>query len=115
MLEKRGILPYLPVVVVAILFADAHFAAETIWLSSLDPSRMTAGWGKPRMDKSIEGKPMSIAGSIEKAGKYCGHIAGVQCGGDDGERSASFAGIPSPRSRPWVGTIDMATTTASPT
>lgn len=30
-------------------------------LSSLDLSKMTVGWGKPIADKSIEGKPLSIA------------------------------------------------------
>lgn len=46
----------------AILFACSAGAAETVWLSSLDLTRMSAGWGKPRKDKTIEGKPMSIAG-----------------------------------------------------
>ena len=32
-----------------------------IWLSSLDLSKMTVGWGKPAADKNIVGKPLSIA------------------------------------------------------
>ena len=37
-------------------------ASETVWLSSLDLDKMTAGWGKPKIDKSIEGKQLSIGG-----------------------------------------------------
>jgi len=37
-------------------------APEIVWLSSLDLGKMTAGWGKPQVNKSIEGKPLSIAG-----------------------------------------------------
>ncbi len=37
-------------------------AAETVWLSSLDLTRMSAGWGKAIKDKAVQGKPMSIAG-----------------------------------------------------
>jgi alpha-galactosidase len=36
--------------------------SETVWLSSLDLDKMTAGWGKPKNDKSIEGKQLSIGG-----------------------------------------------------
>jgi alpha-galactosidase len=37
-------------------------AAETVWLSSLDLGKMSAGWGKPLVDKAVQGKPMAIAG-----------------------------------------------------
>ena len=37
-------------------------AAETIWLSSLDLEPIVQGWGKPQPDKSVTGKPLSIAG-----------------------------------------------------
>jgi alpha-galactosidase len=35
---------------------------DTVWLSSLDLSKMTSGWGKPEIDKAVQGKPISIAG-----------------------------------------------------
>jgi alpha-galactosidase len=35
---------------------------HTVWLSSLDLSKMTAGWGKPVIDLSIQSKPLTIAG-----------------------------------------------------
>jgi len=37
-------------------------AAETVWLSSLDLTRMSAGWGKPLKDKAVQDQPMSIGG-----------------------------------------------------
>ena len=35
--------------------------AESVWLSSLDLSQMTAGWGVPKADREITGQPMVIA------------------------------------------------------
>ena len=37
-------------------------ASERVALSSLDLAKMSAGWGKPLVDKSVEGKPLSIGG-----------------------------------------------------
>lgn len=37
-------------------------AAPIVYLSSLDLSQLTTGWGKPRADKSVDGNPLSIAG-----------------------------------------------------
>jgi len=37
-------------------------AAESVWLSSLDLSPITQGWGKAQADKSVTGKTLSIAG-----------------------------------------------------
>ena len=34
----------------------------TVWLSSLNLSKMTSGWGKAEIDKAVQGQPMSIAG-----------------------------------------------------
>jgi alpha-galactosidase len=36
-------------------------AAETVWISSLNLSPILQGWGKPQADKSVTGKPLSIA------------------------------------------------------
>ncbi|MHB8521727.1 MAG: NPCBM/NEW2 domain-containing protein [Limisphaerales bacterium] len=35
---------------------------ETVWLSSLDLTPITQGWGNPQADKTVTGKPLSIAG-----------------------------------------------------
>ena len=53
--------------VVLMFLAVPSWSAEsdpqnTVWLSSLDLSKMTVGWGKPQVNKSIVGKPLSIAG-----------------------------------------------------
>jgi len=34
---------------------------RTVWLSSLNLEKMTAGWGTPQKDKSIQSKPLTIA------------------------------------------------------
>ena len=36
--------------------------ARTVWLSDLNLEKMTAGWGKPQKDKSIQNKTLTIAG-----------------------------------------------------
>ena len=37
---------------------------DTVWLSSLDLSKMRQGWGKPMIDSSVTGKPLSISGIV---------------------------------------------------
>jgi alpha-galactosidase len=44
------------------LLAGPAFGAETVWLSSLDLTKMTQGWGRPQIDRSIREKPLSIGG-----------------------------------------------------
>ncbi|NIP28685.1 MAG: alpha-galactosidase [Phycisphaerae bacterium] len=71
---------YILTVVVALmslavpLWSDEPDEQETVWLSSLDLSKMTVGWGKPQVNKSIVGKPLSIAG--RKFDKGVGSHAG---------------------------------------
>ncbi|MGB2808483.1 MAG: NPCBM/NEW2 domain-containing protein [Sedimentisphaerales bacterium] len=49
-------------------------AQDTVWLSSLDLGKMTCGWGKPQVNKSIVGKSLTIGG--KKFGKGVGTHAG---------------------------------------
>lgn len=42
--------------------AGAGAAEEVVPLSSLDLTKMSAGWGRPQADASIQGQPLSIAG-----------------------------------------------------
>ena len=54
-----------PLVALLLLSLSLHFhavAAETVWISSLDLSHVTQGWGKAQADKSVTGKPLSIGG-----------------------------------------------------
>ena len=37
-------------------------AAETVWLSSLDLTKLKQGWGKPQVDRSIRETPLSVGG-----------------------------------------------------
>ena len=36
--------------------------AETVWLSTLDLSKMTQGWGKPQIDRSMRETPLMLGG-----------------------------------------------------
>ena len=51
-----------------ILFSFPCFAAERVSLSSLDLTKMTAGWGTPQADHTIVGKSMAIAGKTFEHG-----------------------------------------------
>ena len=41
---------------------------ETVWISSLDLSPITQGWGQPQADKAVTGKPLSIGGKTFERG-----------------------------------------------
>ncbi|MCX7045388.1 MAG: NPCBM/NEW2 domain-containing protein [Candidatus Sumerlaeota bacterium] len=43
-------------------------AAETVWLSSLDLTKMTTGWGQPLVDKGVQDNPISIGGQAFEHG-----------------------------------------------
>ncbi len=45
-----------------ILLVPRRCSADTIWLSSLDLTKMKQGYGTPMVDKSINGQPISIGG-----------------------------------------------------
>jgi alpha-galactosidase len=67
-IKPKGVGLYVIVVVVVLTsFAAPVWSVESakteiVWLSSLDLDRMTSGWGKPKNNKSIEGKQFSIGG-----------------------------------------------------
>ena len=52
----------------ACLGAGLPLAAATIPLSSLDLAHLRQGWGTPQIDRTVTGKPMSIAGHPYAAG-----------------------------------------------
>ncbi len=41
---------------------DENLSVETIWLSSLDVSRVEQGWGQARSNRSVDNRRMTIAG-----------------------------------------------------
>jgi alpha-galactosidase len=45
-----------------LLAAAVSASAETIWLGSLDLTKVRQGWGQAQADKAVTGKPLSIAG-----------------------------------------------------
>jgi alpha-galactosidase len=50
------------VVLLLSLAVPTVLADDTVWLSSLDLSRATQGWGKPQADRSVEGRPLMLNG-----------------------------------------------------
>ena len=48
--------------------AKSDKPSRTVWLSSLNLEKMTAGWGTPQKDKSIQSKPLTIAGRTFEKG-----------------------------------------------
>src|SRR2546421_92844 len=50
------------ILVVGQICAIPSLSAETVWLSSLDLTRMTCGWSVPNVDMGVAGKPISIGG-----------------------------------------------------
>ncbi len=45
-----------------LLLARPSHAEETVWLSSLDLSQATQGWGQPHADRSVEGHTLTLHG-----------------------------------------------------
>jgi alpha-galactosidase len=61
-----------------VLFANCVFAAETVWLSSLDLGKMQQDWGKPRADRATEEHALTIAGQKFERGVGT-HAASMIC------------------------------------
>ncbi|MGO8747550.1 MAG: NPCBM/NEW2 domain-containing protein [Thermoguttaceae bacterium] len=70
--------------------------AETVWLSSLDLTKMSSGWGKTLADKAVQGMPMSIAGRTFRhgVGTHAPSVMHLDLGGGASKFSA------------WVGVDD---------
>ena len=67
---------------------------ETVWLSSLDLSPIMQGWGQPQADKSVTGKPISIAGQKYErgVGTHAVSVIRLQLNGGS-ERFLAFVGV----------------------
>src|SRR6266480_2022543 len=61
-MQKTPLILAAAIFVAAMICADSSVSAETVWLSSLDLTRMTSGWSIPRADLGIAGQPLSIGG-----------------------------------------------------
>ncbi len=57
-----GCMTFVPVPILIMGFVVACSAAEKVPLSSLDLSKMTAQWGQPIADRSVQNGPLSIGG-----------------------------------------------------
>jgi alpha-galactosidase len=81
---------------IALLMAPTFLsqAAETVWLNSLDLSRMTQGWGKPQINRSMREKPLSIGGrQFERGiGTHANSTLWIDLGGGS-ERFQAMVGV----------------------
>ncbi len=68
--------------------------AKTVWLSELDLSRMTAGWGRPQVDKSVQSNPLRIAGQeFERGvGTHAHSIMYIDLAGQT-QRFSAYVGV----------------------
>jgi alpha-galactosidase len=55
---------------IAYLFLSQSFLAaeETVWLSGLDMKKVSQDWGAPRVDRSVDNHPLTIAGKKYEKG-----------------------------------------------
>ena len=81
------------VVNLAVNLTDAA-ASETIWISSLDLTPVRQGWGNPQPDKSVTGKPLSIAGKIfdHGLGTHADSLARIDLRGGS-EKFSALVGV----------------------
>jgi alpha-galactosidase len=82
---KLNLLPLSPLLTLAIVTTQIRAAEpETVYLSSLDLSPITQGWGQPQADKAVTGKPLSIGGQkFERGlGTHADSVVRLQLKGD---------------------------------
>src|SRR5882724_4499581 len=72
-------------------FTTGIATAETVWLDQLDVRSATQGWGDPHKNKSVSGKPLSIAGNTydHGFGTHAESILHINLGGGAQTFSAS--------------------------
>ena len=81
------------VVVIAVQVACAA-SVDRVPLSELDLSKMKQGWGTPQVDKSVEGKPLSIGGRSFTYGVGSHAASALRAELDQGtERFTAWGGV----------------------
>ncbi len=60
--------PTLPLLLFSIFLPAIQLRAESVEISSLDLSKADQSWGSPQTDKSVSGKPLTIAGTRYEKG-----------------------------------------------
>ena len=76
------------------LVAGPACADESVWLSSLDLTKATQGFGKPQADKSVDGHPLMLGGKVYARG-FGTHARGLLAVALDGgaKRFTATVGI----------------------
>src|ERR1039457_7101104 len=94
---KTNLLPTAPLIVslaAAALLGAPCRAAETIWLSTLDVTKIEQGSMQPQVDKSVMGKTLSIAGRKFARGLGTHAISRLAIDLSQGaERFTAFVGV----------------------
>lgn len=67
-MSRTGIIALLLVALLPTLSGATAAETREVPLTALDLSKMSAGWGKPRANRSIEQKPLRIGGTEYVAG-----------------------------------------------
>ncbi|MCX7043875.1 MAG: NPCBM/NEW2 domain-containing protein [Candidatus Sumerlaeota bacterium] len=67
---KKSIFRSFPLTTLLVLMAMPLLgrAAETVWLTELDLSKMHQGWEKPQINKSVDGNPITLGGQKYERG-----------------------------------------------
>ena len=79
---------------VALSLPSIAGAQERVPLTSLDLTHLRQGWGEPQVDKSIEGKPLSIGGRVFEhgVGSHAASVLRLQLDGGT-ERFTAWIGV----------------------
>lgn len=87
-------IPRILVFLACLTLAASSAADETVWLGSLDLSRMRQAWGRPKVDASMSGKPLSIGGRKFEhgVGTHARSTLWIDLDGGS-ERFLAFAGV----------------------
>ena len=57
-----------PIILMAVLLSACSMKTQTLWLDEMDLSRMETGWGEIKVNKSVDGNPLLIAGTRYERG-----------------------------------------------
>ena len=59
---------HLPGIALLLICISCSREVQTVSLTTLDLSKMVQGWGNPQINKSVTGKPLTIAGRFFETG-----------------------------------------------
>jgi alpha-galactosidase len=85
---------FIGILTACLAFTFSACAAETVWLSSLDVKKVRQGYGEPKVDKSVDGHPITIGGKKFEHGLGTHSISTLYIDlKGNAERFTAFVGI----------------------